>query len=599
MIEHKPPQLDELIDFHLQRYEDREKENIDRARAWHRGDFWDSMEGAEARSAPEDMRAEKNLVHAITETAVSQLLGPNPQFAAIPQNIPSQDSKGLAEGLMRYCARKANFRRKAALALTDAVHCSRGIFKTTWNSRKDHPEVHVINPANLFFDPEARDIDQISYWLECTPISVSAYNKKVGTAEKPGIYYPNPDAGTGHSDDIKPEGAPAWAEDETHRTSLRRYRQSVKKVLVWEFYDLESNRVIHYHRSSKRILAQFDRVEYVPYSMFTLIHNGVDCHGKSEVQLILNPQKTLNQLLTLWKSIAYLQVPKILFDAGKISSDVLNQAMQADLSQFIPVEADDTDQVRNFGAMFYEVPRVEMPQVVIEYIAKLENDAAWQSALLEAARGQVTGAKTATEMQFIKSEQRNRLSTREGHLATAMSDVAKKMFYLTQRFMRAESLVRVAGQSTFVPVGVSDLKGLDMDFEVVQYQAMQQNPALVMETMQRMIPLLAQAPNIDMIKLFEELIKGLGLPHRILIPEETVIAQQQQAAQQQQQAAQMELERAKGGAAVKDKEPEVTGPAGGAQMAGDAARQSPELQAAIRRQATQVGMSPPASPAEA
>ena len=572
MIAQKPPQLDALIDFHIHRYENDEKTDFDRARAYHRGDFWakEGDNGGLNEEYHDSMKAQKNLVFAISETAVSQLLGPNPQIAAIPQNLPSQNAKGIAEGLMRYCIRKTHFRRKAALALIDAVHCKRAVFKTTWSARKDMPELHVINPTCLFFE----------------------YNRRVKT----GYYEPAED--TGHTDDIKPEAFPGWIDDEVQKGTLKGYRQQVKKVLVWEFYDLVSNEIIHYHRKSKRILMRSKGIDYVPYSMFFLNHSGVDCQGLSEVQLILDPQRSINHLLTLWKNIAYLQVPKILYDAGRITSDDLNKAQSAGLSQFIPVQSDGTEELRNFGALFFEVPRVQMPQVVIEFIAKLENDAGWQSALLEAARGQVTGAKTATEMQFIKSEMRNRLGTREGHLNEALSDVARKMFYLSQRYMQRDTVVRVSGEAQFVPVSIETLAELDMDFEMVQYQAMQQNPALVMETMQRLVPLLAQAPNVDMLKLFEELVKGLGLPHRILVPEEEVRAQQQAAAEQQAMLQQAELQKSMGGAAVKagqDGQPNVTGPAGGAQVDGETANLSPELQQAIQGLAVSNGQSPPAS----
>ena len=602
MIAEPVPRLDVLIDFHVNRYKETEKEDFDRARAYHRGDFW-SKEGnpmSRKSDGSVDMLAQKNLIFAISETAVSQLLGPNPQIAAIPQNVPAQEAKGMAEGLLRYCVRKSKFRRKAALALLDAVHCKRAIFKTTWSKKKDLPQLHVINPSCLFFDPEARDVDEIKYWLECTPITVSEYNRRI----REGLYSNEKDSETGHSEDIKPEGYPNWIDDDVQKGNLQKYRNQVKKVLIWEFYDLQSNQIIHYHRKTKRILARWDGIGYIPYSMFFLNHNGVDCLGLSEVQLVLNPQQSINHLLTLWKKIAYLQVPKILYDAEKITSEELDKAMAAGLSQMIPVRTQNAEEMRNFGAMFYEVPRVQMPQVVIDFINRLEQDAAWQSALLEAARGQVTGAKTATEMQFIKSEQRSRLATREGHLNEALSDVAKNMFYLSQKYMSTTKVIRVSGEKKFLPVVPESLANLEMDFEMVQYQAMQQNPAMLMETMQRLIPLLAQAPNVDMIKLFEELIKGLGLPHRIIIPEEEVLAQQQAAAQQQAMLQQAELQRSMGGAAVKageqdnpEGQPQVTCPAGGAQADGEAARQTPELQQAIRELAVKQGQSPPASQA--
>ena len=256
MIAEPVPRLDVLIDFHVNRYKETEKEDFDRARAYHRRDFW-SKEGnpmSRKSDGSVDMLAQKNLIFAISETAVSQLLGPNPQIAAIPQNVPAQEAKGMAEGLLRYCVRKSKFRRKASLALLDAVHCKRAIFKTTWNKKKDLPELHVINPSCLFFDPEARDVDEIKYWLECTPITVSEYNRRI----REGLYSNERDSETGHSEDIKPEGYPNWIDDDVQKGNLQKYRNQVKKVLIWEFYDLQSNQIIHYHRKN---------IEYGMYPM--------------------------------------------------------------------------------------------------------------------------------------------------------------------------------------------------------------------------------------------------------------------------------------------------------------------------------------------
>jgi hypothetical protein len=85
------------------------------------------------------MYAQKNLIYAITDTAISSLLGPNPQVAAMPQTPDSQDLAGATNGLMEWAFRSVNMRRRSALALMDAVLCKRGVFKVSWDSKKDAP----------------------------------------------------------------------------------------------------------------------------------------------------------------------------------------------------------------------------------------------------------------------------------------------------------------------------------------------------------------------------------------------------------------------------------------------------------------------------
>jgi hypothetical protein len=409
-----------------------------------------------------------------------------------------------------------------------------------------------------------------------------------------------------HSD-IRPGNDEAsrkdWHIDQTHAASLQRFRHIDQKVMVWEFYDMERDRVIHYHRGSKHVLFEGSALGFHPYSTFSLIHSGVDNRGLSEVGMILEQQRSMNQLLTLWKRIAYLQIPKILFDAGKITTKEVDKVVQSILCSWVPVEtSESTDPTQRFSSLFFPMPEIQVPNVVLGFIKQIDENVAWETALAEAARGQVAKASTATEMQIINTQLRTRMATRLGHLNEALEDVAKKAFHLNQRYMRQGMMVQLAGDREFEFVRRKDIRTVDVDFRMVPYNPMQKNPAVMLETLQRLLPILAQAPNINIMRMFEEVVIGLGLPTRILKTEQEVKQEQEAAAAQQQQMMEAELQRAQGGAAASrnqkeptDQEPtpETTGPAGGAQFAGDMVNMSPRLQAAIQKLAVEKGMSPP------
>ena len=131
---------------------------------------------------------------------------------------------------------------------------------------------------------------------------------------------------------------------------------------------------------------------------------------------------------------------------------------------------------------------------------------------------------------------------------------------------------------------------------MVSYNPMRQNPGVMIETLQRLLPILAQAPNINMFTLFEELVSGLGLPQNLIVPE-NVARQGMAAAQAQQQ--QVELQRSQGGAAAKKQPPTQEGQTpqnrsvAQAQAAGDSADLPPELLQQIQGLAMQQGQSPP------
>jgi len=96
--------------------------------------------------------------------------------------------------------------------------------------------------------------------------------------------------------------------------------------------------------------------------------------------------------------------------------------------------------------------------------------------------------------------------------------------------------VRVAGDRKWESVSLETIRDVDVDFEMVSYSPMKQNPSVVAETLLQLVPLLMQNPNIDIRRLTEEIVSGMGIPARVLLPEQEVaqkVAAETQLAQQQ------------------------------------------------------------------
>ena len=305
----------------------------------------------------------------------------------------------------------------------------------------------------------------------------------------------------------------------------------------------------HYVKQADAVVFE-DKIDYIPYSMYTLNQSGIDCLGLSEVQLVLKQQETINDLLTHMKQITYLQIPRVMYDSGRVSEEDLNKAVEASAGSFIGINPSNSEALRSLATLFYEMPIPDSPAGVKEFIARQEDDAAFISALAEAARGQVAGARTATEMAIIDAQLRTRLATREGHLNDALEDVAKKVFYLCKKYMRETRLIRIAGGNKWEQLSHKDLVDIDVDFEMIGYNPIRRNPGMMAETLIQMLPFLSQNQNVDIRRLTEEILSNLGLPNRILIPEADLIAQQEAAAAQQQAMIMAEQQAKLGGAAA-------------------------------------------------
>jgi len=513
--------LNRLIERHQREFERDEKKQFDRARRFYRGEFWKQSGNSDLAGGGGSLLCSKNLIYAIADTAISALLGPNPQVAANPRNQQSQEVGPAVNGLMEWIFESNKMRRRAATTLIDAVLCKRGIFKTSWSATEDRPVIRVVNPSSLFFDLTVRDVDDIRYWLEADVIPWSTFKARVDSGRYKGKKIK----------DVRPDRYPKWLLDKSTNNDLSSVRDSFRWVTVWQYHDRERNIVQHYNKQADVVLFE-DSIDYIPYSMYSLNQSGVDCRGLSEVQLVLNQQETVNDLLTHWKQIVYLMIPRILYDAGRITEEDLNKAVESSTGAFVGIAPENSETLRNLATLFYQMPMPEAPMGVKEFVARQEDDAAFISALAEAARGQVTGARTATEMAIIDAQMRTRLATREGHINEALEDVAAKSFYLCRRFMRKDKMVRVAGNRRWDTVNLDTIRDVEMEFQMVSHNPIRKNPSVLLESLLQMLPFLAQNPHVDVRQLTEEIIDGLGLPTRVLVPEQEAklaMAQAEQA----------------------------------------------------------------------
>lgn len=533
-----PPKLSNLIDRHERYYKRNEKKDFDKARRFYRGDFY-STKRANVEHVDRLLLCSKNLIYAIADTAVSSLLGPNPQVACVPRNPQSQDAMLTVNGLMEFVFDENRMRRRAATALIDAVLCKRGIFKTGWNSDKDRPVIKSVDPSRLFFDLTVRDVDDISYWIEVTVISYEEFKNRVAS----GVYQIPPGV------DIQPDRYPSWLVTDAQKGDVQTVRDAFQWVTVYEYYNVEAGTVQHYVKQADTVIFE-DKIDYIPYSMFSLNQSGIDCTGLSEVQLVLNQQETVNDLLSHLKEIAYLQIPRILYDAGRITEEDLNKAVAATTGSFVGIRPENSEALRTLNTLFFPMPTPDTPASVVSFVDRQENDAAFISALAEAARGQVAGARTATEMAIIDAQMRTRLATREGHLNDAIEDVGRKAFYLMRKYMRGEKMVRISGSRNWEAVSFATLQDVDMDFKMVSYNPVRKNPAVMVESIIQMLPFLAENPNVDFRMLTEQVIAGLGFPGRMMKSEEQLEQEQQAAMQEQEQLMAAEQQRSLGGAAA-------------------------------------------------
>ena len=536
------PDLQDRIDHCLEEYLRGEKKGFDLARRYYRGKHWKNQR--EDVESAADMRTAYNLIYAIAEAAVVNLIGAQPAIDFQPRNMAAYERGYLANAWMEWAFDTVKIRRRGALAVLDACLCKRGIFKTAWDFERDEPVVRAIDPATVFFDPDVRDQDDSSFWLHATAVHEDEYRARVEAG-----MYPELTA-------VSPTPYPEWIEDSMRTTRGDRPRSSDKYYEIWEHYDLRRGKVQHYLRKPGTLLHE-DDLEYNPFSMFFLNHSGVDIRGISEVQLLLGYQRKINDMLTLIIYLAYRTIPRVFYDAREIVQETIDDMDASDPAAWVPLKTRGNN-AAGFKQLFFPTPTPENPGFAVEIMRLLETLAGKTSALAHIARAPEHNVRTAAQVQDVRDQERGRMAYREQNFHEALEDVAQKMFFLGSKYMARPKFVRIAGaapnvvgvaealaptqvagavvqtpeaieaafraklQRKFRPVNLADLQGIEADFKVVSYSGTRNNPLIMLEALQNILGPVAELKatghltKVNLDGIVEEIFRRLDFPPHTL-----------------------------------------------------------------------------------
>jgi len=509
--------IKDLIETHLaQRVTTGEKAAVERARAYLRGDFLGKMWREERSENAAKFFTAKNLIYAITDSAVTGLIGDNPKIAVQGENPDSCALEGIVNGRLNKVFDANEVRESCVLSLTDAVTVGRAVFKTKWsrvnwlrraNMQPDlaMPSISAPDPIAVFFDSAVRLRRDVTYYLECTPIrkrelerrAKGSYNKKAVSRMTDGQY-------------------PQWLKDSKRSPGYTPDSRYMSWYTVWEFYDLYDQKVYHYAPDAHEVLLEADLDFPVPYSIYNLNHNGVDLLGLSEAQLILGIQETINDLLTLLNEITYGQLPRVGYDASQIDPDALKEWQRSPVGSFVPLPVGQPERVGRLQDLFYRFPYAEQPEGVIKMLEMLEDIAAFVSALADAARGQITNARTATEVAVMQAQMSNRLSGRRARLFDALKDVATKCIQLDRLYLPGAEWVRSAGRADLSRFDPTMLRTSQLEFALIPWNPIQQTPGVVVDSLINLYEYLAGSEAVDKDEYDRWLARGLGAPENVL-----------------------------------------------------------------------------------
>lgn len=489
----KPDKFQNLVDLHTDFFNTEEKDIFDKLLRFYQGKFWTSRTGEnEARL----LKTSVNITFAIMETGMSSLLPRNPKVTVIPTAAPDLIKKNDVERYLDRSFRVGKYRQEQLLMTFNGILYGRGILKTTWDKDSDYSISRSRSPRRVFFDLDAERVEDVGYWIDCITLPLSVFEARVK-----GGQYKLP---RGIELDKVGDSVPGWMHDkDASRKKVLNFRQW---VTVWEWWDVEEGVVRHMLDKCSTPLCEYP-ITYCPFDILNLNSNGEDLRGLSEMALIAPQQEELNNLLSYWLEIVRKSIPKVAYDGGDEGTEDINAMQAAGIGDAVPLPPKDGVAI---GNRFAPWPMPNVPASALGLLDKVWGNIHFVSALADSQRGQVTGARTATELALIEGQIRNRLSFRMDKISEVTARAAEKHIFLASRYSKNPKLVP-APDGSFGSVNPLAFRDVSALFEVEAYSPMENNRGVLQEKLLQLMPFLTQNPRLDQDAVTEKVLEVMGI----------------------------------------------------------------------------------------
>lgn len=508
-----------VIQQHVTSFRAREKIAYDRALAYCNGNAW--ADPTAGQSEVDIQRTSTNLIFPIVETAMTSLVPPNPALTMKPRKPAPTEMVQAGEALINYFLKTGRYRTELQRCTYHAVMYGLGVMKTGWDAANDRAVTNFVDPRNYFCDMTALREDNVKYEIEATLLSKKEVQDKVDA----GIYPPSvlEKAADQYPTWMLPNKRPDAGIEGSSATETKNLMNYQSWYLIYEVYDHERQMVHHFTPSDNKPILS-DSMVFRPYDLLSFNFNGENVRGLSEVALILDNQKEYNWTESYLLTLLRHSIPGTYYDASMSSTDEEQKRLIMPIGGMAPVKVPSN---RTVAELFFSKPLPQVPPLADQMMAGKRDAIAYVSSLAAAQRGQVIGAKTATELAFIKGQIQDRLSSRQREIFELTARVGEKQYLLAQKFMSTEKVVEVVG-GEWLTVLPPTLEQIEATFEMATYSATETNPAVRAESLRMAYPILSANPMISQKRLLEELLRAQELPLTLMLSDEE-IAQQQMA----------------------------------------------------------------------
>jgi hypothetical protein len=320
---------------------------------------------------------------------------------------------------------------------------------------EDRPFAERVSPFDVFVDPEATSMSDLG-WIAHRIVRPL---EEVRTDDR---YKP------GARRKVKPDASFVWNEDEDAKKDRDKYGDDIKRVTVWEFYDVRLRTMCVFSDLSDEFLVDPRPMPYHFGHPFVQLRNydvPDQFYPMGDLEAIealnLELDKTRSQMINARKRWARKWLYKEeAFDSA--ARDALEDPTDGRLVR--------VNEGFELAEVMQPVPEGSpIPPEIFNQSSVIEDDINLVSGVSEYQRGATPEVRrTATEASMIQDATNARAADKLALVEGAISSVAENLVQLAQQYLTEEGTARVVGKDgrdLWVPFEPDDIQG-EFDFEV-------------------------------------------------------------------------------------------------------------------------------------
>lgn len=314
---------------------------------------------------------------------------------------------------------------------------------------EDRPFVERVSPYDIFIDPEATCVED-ALWIAqriVRPLEEVRADKR----------YPQ---GVRRKLEADGELRADWRDDNT------KYGDDVKRVVLWEFYDLQRKTMSVFTDSGERFLVDpipFPYTFGIPFVMLRNYDKPDEFYPMGDLEAIAPLQDELNSTRSDMVQARQQNLPKTMYRTS-LSPAALNALRSDDRNTLVPIDDDAP-----FNELIAPVPQGDAVAELYHHSEVIEADVDRISGVNEYMRGAAPETRrTATEASIIQDAANARVADKLEQIEDCIGQVARRVVQLAQQYITGQQSARVMGpnnQAVWAPFSRHDIQG-EFDFSV-------------------------------------------------------------------------------------------------------------------------------------